>query len=233
MSIETAPVSVTGLRIVLADDSLLVRDGLARILREQGANVVGLARSEPEAVAEARRQRPDVIILDVRMPPSYTNEGILAAEAIRRDVPSTAILVLAQSAERAHVERLLGRNQRGIGYLLKDRVADWQQLAEALGRVAAGGTAVDPAVVELLLRARTNPSASLLGELTDRERTVLALMAEGLANRGIAERMMVGVRTVESHVQAVFLKLGLKQDDIEHRRVVAVLEYLRASAGAG
>jgi DNA-binding NarL/FixJ family response regulator len=221
---------VVGMRVVLADDSLLVRDGLSRILREQGVTILGHARSAVEAVAEVRRSRPDVVILDVRMPPSYTNEGILAAESIRRDIPSVGILVLAQDAERAHVERLLGSTERGIGYLLKDRVTDWEQLAEALERVAGGGTAVDPLVVEMLLRARTNPSSSKLRDLSDRERTVLALMAEGLTNRGIAERMTVGVRTVESHVQAVFAKLSLKPDDLEHRRVAAVLEYLRARA---
>jgi len=128
--------SATGLRIVLADDSLLVRDGLARILRERGVDIVAQARSGVEAIAEVRRSRPDVVLLDVRMPPSYTNEGILAAEAIRRDVPSTGILVLSQDAERAHVERLLGQTQRGIGYLLKDRVTNWSELADALVRVA-------------------------------------------------------------------------------------------------
>lgn len=221
---------VSGLRVVLADDSLLVRDGLARILREQGVPIAALARSGVEAVTEVRRTRPDVVILDVRMPPSYTTEGILAAESIRRDVPQTGILVLAQDAERAHVERLLGRTGRGIGYLLKDRVTQWNQLAEALVRVARGGTAIDPAVVELLLDVRSRPTADRVSQLTDRERTVLALMAEGLTNRGIAERMTVGVRTVESHVQAVFTKLALKPDDTEHRRVAAVLEYLRVDA---
>lgn len=223
---------VTGLRVVLVDDSLLLRDGLARMLREQGVDVVAQAGNADEAIAAVRRTRPDVVILDVRMPPSHTNEGIVAAEAIRRDIPATGILVLAQEAERAHVERLLGRNERGIGYLLKDRVADWNQLADALVRVARGDTAIDPSVVQMLLKSRTYPSDSRLVELTDRERTVLALMAEGLTNRAIAERMTVGVRTVESHVQAVFAKLALKPDDLEHRRVMAVLEYLRARESA-
>jgi serine/threonine-protein kinase len=221
-------VSVRGIRVVLADDSLLVRDGLARILREQGVQIVGQAASSAEAVAEVRRTRPDVVILDMRMPPSYTNEGILAAESIRRDAPQTGILMLAQNAERADVERLLGQTQRGIGYLLKDRVTQWGELATALARVASGGTAVDPIVVEMLLHVPVNSAQTRLGDLTDRELTVLALMAEGLTNRGIAERMTVGVRTVESHVQSVFAKLDLRPDDLEHRRVVAVLEYLRA-----
>src|SRR5581483_6520417 len=208
-------VNVRGIRVVLADDSLLIRDGLARILREQGVQIVGQAASQVEAVAEVRRTRPDVVILDMRMPPSYTNEGILAAESIRRDVPQTGILVLAQDAERADVERLLGQTQRGIGYLLKDRVTHWGELAAALARVASGGTAVDPIVVEMLLRARTSSAQTRLNDLTDRELTVLALMAEGLTNRGIAERMTVGVRTVESHVQSVFSKLALRPDDLE------------------
>ncbi len=219
--------SASGLRVVLADDSLLVRDGLARILQEQRVQVVGLARTGTEAVVEVRRTRPDVVLLDVRMPPSYTNEGVLAAEAIRHHAPDVGILVLAQDVERTHVEHLLGRTQRGIGYLLKDRVTNWDELRSALVRVAAGGTAIDPVVVELLMRTRLNPPGSRLTGLTERERTVLALMAQGLTNRGIAERMTVGVRTVESHVASVFAKLALKSDDAEHRRVMAVLEYLR------
>jgi DNA-binding NarL/FixJ family response regulator len=219
--------AIVGLRVVLVDDSLLVRDGLARILTEQGVKVVGVARSGTEALIEVQRHRPDVVVMDIRMPPSFTNEGVVAAEAIRRAVPSVGILVLAQDAERAHLGRLLGHSRRAIGYLLKDRLADWNQLSEALARIAAGGAAVDPVVVELLMRSG-GESEHELGTLTDRERTVLALMAEGLANRGIAERMSVSVRTVEGHVAAVFGKLGLKDGDSENRRVMAVLEYLRA-----
>ena len=220
--------SIAGLRVVLVDDSLLVRDGLARILTEQKVQVLGTARSGTEALLVVQRHRPDVVVLDIRMPPSFTNEGVIAAEAIRRAVPEVGILVLAQDAERVHVGRLLGRTQRSIGYLLKDRLADWDQLSDALARIAAGGTVVDPVVVELLMRASSGRSENELGTLTDRERTVLALMAEGLANRGIAERMNVSVRTVEGHVASVFDKLGLKEGDSENRRVMAVLEYLRA-----
>jgi DNA-binding NarL/FixJ family response regulator len=221
--------AIVGLRVVLVDDSLLVRDGLARILTDQGVKVVGVARSGTEALLEVQRHRPDIVVLDIRMPPSFTNEGVLAAEAIRRSVPSVGILVLAQDAERAHLGRLLGHSRRAIGYLLKDRLADWNQLSDALARIAAGGAAVDPVVVELLMRSGGGErSDHELGTLTDRERTVLALMAEGLANRGIAERMSVSVRTVEGHVASVFGKLGLKDDDSENRRVMAVLEYLKA-----
>jgi serine/threonine-protein kinase len=223
---------IAGLRVVLADDSLLVRDGLARILRAKGVTIVGEARTNMEAVTEVRRTRPDVVVLDVRMPPSYTDEGILAAISIRRDVPSTGILVLAQDVVPAHVERLLCESSRGTGYLLKDRVTDWDQIEEALERVAAGGTALDPLVVDQLIDARKHPSGSRLAGLTDRERVVLVLMAEGLTNRGIAKRMLVGVRTVESHVQAVFQKLGLEPDELEQRRVLAVLEYVRSIHGA-
>jgi DNA-binding NarL/FixJ family response regulator len=225
--------SIAGLRVVLVDDSLLVRDGLARILTEQKVQVLGTARSGTEALLVVQRHRPDVVVLDIRMPPSFTNEGVIAAEAIRRAVPEVGILVLAQDAERVHVGRLLGRTQRSIGYLLKDRLADWDQLSDALARIAAGGTVVDPVVVELLMRASSGRSENELGTLTDRERTVLALMAEGLANRGIAERMNVSVRTVEGHVASVFDKLGLKEGDSENRRVMAVLEYLRAIPAHG
>jgi DNA-binding NarL/FixJ family response regulator len=225
--------SIAGLRVVLVDDSLLERDGLARILTEQKVQVLGTARSGTEALLVVQRHRPDVVVLDIRMPPSFTNEGVIAAEAIRRAVPEVGILVLAQDAERVHVGRLLGRTQRSIGYLLKDRLADWDQLSDALARIAAGGTVVDPVVVELLMRASSGRSENELGTLTDRERTVLALMAEGLANRGIAERMNVSVRTVEGHVASVFDKLGLKEGDSENRRVMAVLEYLRAIPAHG
>jgi len=225
--------SIAGLRVVLVDDSLLVRDGLARILTEQRVKVLGVARTGTEALVEVTRHRPDVVILDIRMPPSFTNEGVLAAEAIRRTVPGVGILVLAQDAERAHVGRLLGRTQRAIGYLLKDRLADWSQLSDALARITAGGTVVDPVVVELLMRSSSDEPENELGRLTNRERTVLALMAEGLANRGIAERMNVSVRTVEGHVATVFEKLGLKEHDSENRRVMAVLEYLRAIPAVG
>lgn len=225
--------SIAGLRVVLVDDSLLVRDGLARILTEQKVQVLGTARSGTEALLVVQRHRPDIVVLDIRMPPSFTNEGVIAAEAIRRAVPEVGILVLAQDAERVHVGRLLGRTQRSIGYLLKDRLADWDQLSDALARIAAGGTVVDPVVVELLMRASSGRSENELGTLTDRERTVLALMAEGLANRGIAERMNVSVRTVEGHVASVFDKLGLKEGDSENRRVMAVLEYLRAIPAHG
>jgi DNA-binding NarL/FixJ family response regulator len=194
---------------------------------------VGLARSGTEALIEVQRHRPDVVVLDIRMPPSFTNEGVLAAEAIRRAVPRVGILVLAQHAERAHVARLLGRSQRAIGYLLKDRLADWTQFSDALARIAEGGTAIDPVVVELLMRTSAGESEHELATLSNRERTVLALMAEGLTNRGIADRMSLSVRTVEGHVASVLDKLGLKDDDGENRRVMAVLEYLRAVPAEG
>jgi serine/threonine-protein kinase len=224
--------SPAGLRVVLADDSMLIRDGLQRLLHEHGVETVGLASSGTEALIAVRRSRPDIVVLDVRMPPSYTNEGVLAAEAIRHDAPGVGILVLAQNAERTHVERLLRTTQRGIGYLLKNRVAHWDELADALCRIAAGGTAIDPTVVDMLTRARALGPNSSLDELSDRERTVLALMAEGLSNRAVAARMNVGVRTVETHVAAVFAKLDLEERDSGNRRVMAVLEYLRVRDGS-
>jgi serine/threonine-protein kinase len=227
----SAATPTSALRVVLVDDSLLIRDGLARVLEAHGVEVAGQARDGTEALSLLAATRADVVVLDMRMPPSYTNEGVVTAEAVRRDHPRIGILVLAQTAEFTHVDRLLSRTQRGIGYLLKDRVADWSELSSALGRVAAGGTVLDPSVVEMwLLHKDSGNGGDPLAALTDRERVVLALMAEGLTNPAIAERLVVSGRTVESHVKAVFTKLGLEPHASEHRRVLAVLKYLRAGA---
>lgn len=226
---EAEAPSIRGLRVALVDDSLFIREGLTRVLELCGASVVAQAPEPVAGMVELERVRPDAVILDVRMPPSHTNEGILAAELIRNRHPSIGILVLAQDAEMRHVRRLLDRHQRGIGYMLKDRVTDQQELVAALQRIVAGGTAVDPLVVDLLMRSRRRHGDSdALAELTDRELTVLAMMAEGLSNAGIADRLSLGPRTVETHVKSVFGKLALAPNTVEHRRVRAVVEYLQA-----
>ena len=217
----------------MVDDNQYMRKMVRNLLVNCGVKDIYEASDGIAALDTIRTVGPDVVVLDIRMPPSFTNEGVLAAEAIRRAVPRVGILVLAQHAERAHVARLLGRSQRAIGYLLKDRLADWTQFSDALARIAEGGTAIDPVVVELLMRTSAGESEHELATLSNRERTVLALMAEGLTNRGIADRMSLSVRTVEGHVASVLDKLGLKDDDGENRRVMAVLEYLRAVPAEG
>jgi DNA-binding NarL/FixJ family response regulator len=218
------------MRVTLVDDSIIMRDGLAHVLTSHGAVITGLARDGTEALLAVARHRPDIVVLDMRMPPSHTDEGLLTAESIRRNHPHVGILLLAQDADSAHVERLLNQTQRGIGYLLKDRVADWTQFVDAIKRVAGGGAAVDPEIVELMLRRRTvGVGDDTLAALTPRERTVLTLMAEGLNNLGIADRLSVSPRTIETHVKAVFDKLGLQLRPGEDRRIRAVTAYLRAT----
>jgi len=215
------------MRIVIAEDSAVVRAGLAEILTDRGHEVaaaVGDAEALRAAVAE---HRPDVTVVDVRMPPGYTDEGLRAATAIRREHPGTGVLVFSQYIETRHAADLLGATAggaAGVGYLLKDRVVDVEEFVDALCRVAAGGTALDPQVVTQLLRVSRR--AEGLAALTPRELDVLALMAEGRSNSGIAEVLVISERAVEKYVSNIFSKLGLAPSDADHRRVLAVLRYL-------
>lgn len=213
------------IRVALADDAVLLREALASSLAVAGFEVVGGASDAAGLLALAARTRPDVVVLDVRMPPTHTTEGLEAARALRHDQPGIAILVLSQYVETRYAVDLVREDARGLGYLLKDRVARVADLADAVRRVAAGGSVIDPEVVARLMgRPRThNP----LDELTRRERQILGLMAEGLSNQGIGARLGVELKTVEGHVGQIFEKLSLEPDAAEHRRVRAVLTWLR------
>ncbi|HEY6594255.1 MAG TPA: response regulator transcription factor [Asanoa sp.] len=213
------------MRIVIADDAVLLREGLVRLLTEQGHDVVAVVGDGPALVEAVVERRPDVSIVDVRMPPSHTDEGLRAAVEARRRVPGTPVLVLSQYVEVSYADDLLADRKGAVGYLLKDRVAAIGEFLDALGRVAAGGTVLDPEVVAQLLvrRRRDDP----LRELTPREREVLALMAEGRSNTAIARGLVVSDGAVEKHVRNIFTKLRLPPDEEQHRRVLAVLAYLR------
>ena len=216
------------LRVVLADDSLIVRAGLRQLLVADGyATVVAEAADAEQLHRAVALERPDVAIVDIRMPPTHTDEGIRAAERIRRDFPATAVLVLSQYVEAAYATELLGAGRTHVGYLLKDRVLEETTLLDAVTRVGAGHVVVDPALVAALLSAHTVPAA--LAALSEREREVVALMAEGLTDRGIAERLAVSPRTVGTHVHHVFDKLGIDNTSADNRRVLAVLSYLQAT----
>jgi DNA-binding NarL/FixJ family response regulator len=211
-------------RVVIAEDSVLLREGLARVLIDAGLDVVatvGDARALHEAV---EREEPDVIIVDVRMPPTQTDEGTRAAQELRSEYPALGVLVLSQIVEAQHALRLFSERPEGLGYLLKDRVLEIDEFVEAVRRVAGGGTALDPEVVGQLL-GRSGPH-SALDELTPREREVLALMAEGRSNQAICAKLFLSPKTVERHVHNIFSKLGLRSDPDDHRRVLAVLAYL-------
>jgi DNA-binding NarL/FixJ family response regulator len=212
------------MRIVIAEDAAVIRAGLVEILTDHGHEVaaaVGDAEALKAAVAE---HRPDVAITDVRMPPNYTDEGLRAAIEIRRDQPGIGILVFSQYVETRYAADLLAMGSGGVGYLLKDRVADVSEFTGAIARIAAGGTALDPEVVTGLLNASRHASA--LAALTARERDVIGLMAEGRSNGAIAEHLVVSERAVEKHISNIFSKLGLPPSDSDHRRVLAVLAYL-------
>ena len=214
------------IRIVLADDAVLLREALAAVLTAAGFDVVGQAADTPGLIELVDGERPDVAIVDVRMPPTHTTEGLEAATTIRGQRPATAILVLSQYVETRYAVELVREDARGLGYLLKDRVTRVADLADAVRRVAAGGSVIDPEVVGRLMgRPRAH---SPLDELTRREREILGLMAEGLSNQGIGDRLGLEVKTVEGHVGQIFGKLDLEPDPDEHRRVRAVLEWLRA-----
>jgi DNA-binding NarL/FixJ family response regulator len=214
------------MRVVIAEDSVLLREGLVRLLTEHGIDVVGQAGDGDELLRKTRAHKPDVAIVDVRMPPSHSDEGLRAAREIRGELPNTGVLVLSQDVEEAYARELLAADAAGMGYLLKDRVADVEGFVDAVRRVAGGGSALDPEVVSAML-GRADGSDPV-GALTEREREVLELMAEGRSNAGIAERLVVTERAVEKHVTSIFAKLELPQAPDDHRRVLAVLRYLDA-----
>jgi DNA-binding NarL/FixJ family response regulator len=215
-----------GVKVVLADDSVLLREGVARLLEDAGFDVVGQAANADELMLKVRSYSPDVAIVDIRMPPTQTDEGLRAAKEIREKYPGTSVLVLSQYVEPAYAMELLSESAEGVGYLLKDRVADIPDFVAAVKRVAEGGSALDPTVVSHLVGRRRG--ADPLSELTPREREVLELMAEGLSNQAVAERLVVTERAVEKHVTSIFGKLRLAADPESHRRVLAVLTYLRS-----
>jgi DNA-binding NarL/FixJ family response regulator len=214
------------LRLAIAEDSLLVREGLARILKDAGFDVVGDAATPDQLLRLVDRERPDAVLIDIRLPPTHSDEGLKAAAEIRRRAPAIALLVLSQYVDAEYALRLLEGDERSVGYLLKDRILDVHQLTDAITRVVTGGVVVDPALVAQLLdrRRRVDP----LDELTSREREVLGLMAEGLTDRGIAQRLYVTPKTVETHIRHIFAKLRLPETALDNKRVHAVLAYLRA-----
>jgi DNA-binding NarL/FixJ family response regulator len=210
-------------RVVIAEDGVLLREGLVRLLAGEGHEVIASAGDALGLVEAVERERPDVCIVDVRMPPTFTDEGLRGALEIRSRWPGAPVLVLSQYVEERYATELLSGDSTGVGYLLKQRVADVRDFLDALERVAGGGTALDPEVVaQLLARARRHPH----DQLTPREGEVLALMAEGLSNAGIAQRLVVTEGAVEKHVTSIFQKLGLEPAETDHRRVLAVLRYL-------
>jgi DNA-binding NarL/FixJ family response regulator len=212
-------------RVLIADDSLLVRQGTASLLEDEGFDVVGQAGTAEDALLLARALRPDVVILDIRMPPTHTTEGLEAAARIREEHgDAIGVLVLSQHVEPGYAMGLIESGARGVGYLLKDRLADADELADAVKRVARGGSVIDPEVVAMLVASRTRDA---LGGLTEREREVLGLMAEGRSNQAIVERLVVSPKTVETHISSIFSKLGLEVAPDDHRRVLAVLTWLR------
>ena len=211
------------MRVVIAEDAVLLREGISRLLVDEGHEVAASVGDALELVEAVEKERPDVCIVDVRMPPTFTDEGLRGAIEIRSRWPETPVLVLSQYVEERYATELLSNETSGVGYLLKQRVADVRDFLDALERVANGGTALDPEVVaQLLARARRHPH----DELTAREREVLALMAEGLSNAGIAQRLVITEGAVEKHVTSIFTKLRLEPAETDHRRVLAVLRYL-------
>ncbi|OBB46057.1 response regulator transcription factor [Mycobacterium sp. 852002-51961_SCH5331710] len=211
-------------RLVIAEDNAILRDGLAQLLLERGHDVVAKVSTADELLSAVDDLRPDVAIVDIRMPPSYTDEGLVAAVSLRRSQPDTGVLVFSQWVETRYATELLAGTPEGVGYLLKDRVTDIAEFDAAVRRVAAGGTALDPEVVRQLF-GRRSPDA--LASLTPREREVLALMAEGHSNSALAHTLSITERAVEKHISAIFTKLRLPPSDAHHRRVLAVLSYLK------
>jgi DNA-binding NarL/FixJ family response regulator len=211
-------------RVVVADDSILLREGLVRLLEEGGLEVVGQAGDAEELLRKVRAHKPDVAVVDVRMPPTHTDEGLRAAREIRAELPEVSVLVLSQYVEVAYARELLAESAEGLGYLLKDRVADVEALTDAVRRVGTGGSALDPEVVSQMLGRRRHDDP--LEQLTPREREVLGLMAEGRSNGAIAAELVVSERAVEKHVTGIFSKLELGASSEDHRRVLAVLHFL-------
>ena len=215
------------LRIVVADDAVLLREGLVRLLAEDGHQVVAAVGDGPALVEAVLRHRPDVSVVDVRMPPTHTDEGLRAAITARSRLPGAPMLVLSQYVEASYARDLLADGSGAIGYLLKDRVAKVEEFLDALHRVARGATVLDPQVIAQVLAGQRRDN-SPLAALTARERELLSLMAEGHSNTAIAQRLVLSASAVEKHIGNIFAKLGLPPDDAQHRRVLAVLTYLRA-----
>lgn len=214
------------MRVVVADDVLLTRSGIVRLLSEAGIEVVAEAANADELLRHVRQTSPDVAVVDIRMPPTHSDEGLVAAQSIRAEHPNIGVLVLSQYIEPSYAIRLIEEHPERVGYLLKDRVFDIANVVDALRRIADGETVVDPTIVARLLgrRRRNDP----LGGLSEREREVLELIAEGLSNRAIAARLSVTERTVEAHTTQIFQKLNLQDSGQQHRRVLAVLAFLRS-----
>ena len=213
------------MRVVIADDSVLLREGVSRLLAEAGFDVVGQAGDVDELLREVGEKEPDVAIVDIRMPPTHTDEGLRAARELRRRHPLLGVLVLSQYVRPSYAFELLADDARGVGYLLKDRVSDLRELSDAVRRVGEGGSVLDPSVVSQLV-GRRRQGHDPIDDLTERERQVLALMAEGRSNRAIAERLVITERTVEKHVRSILGKLHIAGSPDDHRRVLAVLAYL-------
>jgi DNA-binding NarL/FixJ family response regulator len=218
----------SAIRVAIAEDDVLLREGLVRLLQEAGFAVLGATGDPSGLLALVERARPDVVILDIRMPPTHTDEGLRLAGTVQAlDGPRVGVLLLSQYVEAAYAFQLIESEAGGVGYLLKDRLNDVAELADAIRRVARGGSAIDPSLVAQLLRRQRQRNP--LDELTDRERELLGLMAEGQSNQGIADRLVISLKTVETHVANIFSKLGLEPAPDGHRRVLAVLTYLRSS----
>jgi DNA-binding NarL/FixJ family response regulator len=213
-------------RVVVADDSVLLREGVVRLLEEAGFEVVAQAGDADDLMRKVRAHKPDVAVVDIRMPPTNTDDGLRAALTLREELPDTGVLVLSQYVEEGYAVDLLAEGGDGVGYLLKDRVGDVKLFTDAVVRVASGGSALDPEVVSHMLRRKRADDP--LDELTPREREVLGLMAEGRSNKAIAEALVVTERAVEKHVTSIFGKLRLTASSEDHRRVLAVLAYLRS-----
>jgi DNA-binding NarL/FixJ family response regulator len=219
-----AKVARIGIRIVVGEDQPLIREGLVRVLEDGGHEVVGVAADATDLVRKARAHKPDLVVTDIQMPPDSTDDGIRAARLIREELPDVGVLVLSQFLEARYAVELVGERAAGVGYLLKDRVGDLTIFLDAVRRVAAGGSALDPEVVQRMVGRPRRESP--LDDLTPRERQVLTLMAEGRSNQGIADELIVTVAAIERHVTSIFAKLGLRAASEDHRRVLAVLQYL-------
>ena len=216
------------MRVVIADDEVLLREGLERLLTEAGFIVVGKVGTAAELLRKVELSRPDVAIVDIKMPPTHSDEGIAAAQQIRAAHPNIAVLVLSHYLDSRYAMRLMEHHPGGVGYLLKERVSDLAILTDALTRLREGESVIDPTIVSRLVLRSPEPSA--LNELTEREREVLALIAEGRSNKGICDRLYLSPKTVEAHVKHIFQKLDIDESPDDHRRVIAVLTYLRAAA---
>jgi DNA-binding NarL/FixJ family response regulator len=213
------------IRVVIADDELLLREGLARLLSDAGFDVVGRAATGEELLQQVEATRPDIAIVDIKMPPTHTDEGLVAAQEIRRSYPNVGVLVLSHYLESSYAVRLLEQHPERVGYLLKERVSDVAVLADALRRIAEGESVLDPTIVSRLVRRPRDPDP--LSDLTEREREVLSLIAEGRSNHGIGAALFLSPKTVETYIGRIFMKLGLDEAADDHRRVLAVLAYLR------